>query len=206
MTHSAARTDEITLTALQLAEDRGVSGVTTATLARRLGFTEAALYRYFPGKGAILAAVLQHVGERLFVSMSTDLQPLEASAPEDVEQQLGRHIDEFTRHQGLLLELLLTAASGREAALREAAGAFLHEYMHRMETHFDQLREFDKVTRTQDADELARMWVCQLLGGFVRCRISHDPWSPTGQPGFVSFIRYLAAAAPAEAVESPVGG
>ncbi len=206
MTHSAARTDEITLTALQLAEDRGVSGVTTATLARRLGFTEAALYRYFPGKGAILAAVLQHVGERLFVSMSTDLQPLEASAPEDVEQQLGRHIDEFTRHQGLLLELLLTAASGREATLREAAGAFLHEYMQRMETHFDQLREFEKITRTQDADELARMWVCQLLGGFVRCRISHDPWSPTGQPGFVSFIRYLTAAAPAGAVESPVGG
>jgi AcrR family transcriptional regulator len=205
MTHAASRTDEITLTALQLAEDRGVAGVTTATLARRLGFTEAALYRYFPGKGAILAAVLQHVGERLFVGMSTDLQPLEVSSPEDVERQLERHADEFTRHHGLLLELLLTAASGREAALRESAGAFLNEYVQRIETHFDQLREFEKATSAQDADELARMWVCQLLGGFVRCRISHDPWSPTEQPGFVSFIRYLTAAVPAAAIESPAG-
>ncbi|MFZ5787619.1 MAG: TetR/AcrR family transcriptional regulator [Acidobacteriota bacterium] len=206
MTHSASRTDEIILTALQLAEDRGVSGVTTATLARRLGFTEAALYRYFPGKGAILAAVLQHVAERIFVSMSTDLQPMEPSSPEDVERQLGRHIDEFTRHRGLALELLLAAASGRDAALRESASAFLHEYVQRMETHFDQLRESEKVWCAPDADELARMWVCQLLGGFVRCRISHDPWSPTGQPGFVSFVRYLTAGAAAQPVVSAVGG
>lgn len=206
MTNPPTRTEEIVSRATELAEVRGVSGVTTATLARRMDFTEAALYRYFTGKGAILAAVLQSQADHVFSTMVTDLPPMSETGAQAIAHQLVSHISRFQGHQGLLLELLLTAAAGRDAALREGANAFMNEYFERMSTFFGQLQEARTIGDSHPPHELARMWVCQLLGGFVRCRISRETWNPREQPGFEAFLtmvrgsadraRQLALAAP----------
>ncbi len=188
MINSTSRADEIMNVAIDLAEDRGVAGVTTAALARRLRFTEAALYRYFPGKAAILAAALEHLGERVFVSMVLELLPHLASDALALEGQLDRHIRRFAQRRGLLLELLLCAAGSREATMQEAANAFLQEYVERMVTYFSQLQELRRLSNDLAPAELARMWVCQLLGGFVRCRIAREAWSPVEQPGYTAFV------------------
>ena len=195
MTNLPARTTEITARATELAENRGVAGVTTATLARRLGFTEAALYRYFPSKGAILAAVLQDQADQVFSAMVIEFVPTEGIAADAVERQLITHIGRFEAHGGLLLELLLTAAAGRDAALREAANAFMNEYFERISTYFGQLQEGRVIGDSHPRHELARMWVCQLLGGFVRCRISRESWNPREQPGFETFVTMVHRAA-----------
>lgn len=195
MTNPHSRTDEIITRATELAEDRGVSGVTTATLARRMGFTEAALYRYFPGKGAILAAVLQGQAEYVFSTMVVELAPSTGISADEVAHQISSHITRFEGHQGILLELLLTAAAGRDAALREAANAFMHEYFQRFSTYFGQLQELRVLGKGHPPQELSRMWVCQLLGGFVRCRISREPWHPKEQPGFEAFLAMIRGSA-----------
>lgn len=195
MTNPHSRTDEIITRATELAEDRGVSGVTTATLARRMGFTEAALYRYFPGKGAILAAVLQGQAEYVFSTMVVELTPVAGIAADTVASQIASHVTRFEGHQGILLELLLTAAAGRDAALREAANAFMHEYFQRISTYFGQLQELGALGKGHPPQELSRLWVCQLLGGFVRCRISREPWHPKEQPGFESFLTMIRGSA-----------
>ncbi len=187
MANPSSRADEIINVAIDLAEDRGVAGVTTAALARRLRFTEAALYRYFPGKAAILAAALEHLGERVFVSMVLELLPHVAHDDVTLQGQLDRHIQRFGLRQGLLLELLLCAAGSREAPMQESANVFLQEYVERMVTYFTQLQELRWLDDQLPATELARMWVCQLLGGFVRCRIARETWSPIEQPGYAAF-------------------
>ncbi|MGE5236998.1 MAG: TetR/AcrR family transcriptional regulator [Acidobacteriota bacterium] len=199
MTNPPSRPDEIIMRAIELAEDRGVTGVTTATLARRLGFTEAALYRYFPAKGAILGAALQHMGEELFSNMVLDLVPRDTESMDAMESHLVAHVRQFAGRQGLLLELLLCAASGRDNALQQSANAFLQEYTYRLVAYFGQLQELDRIDRSLPAEELARMWVCQLMGGFVRSRIALEHWDPLSQPGFEAFLAQMRQSAGAAA-------
>ena len=191
MNDHAMREQAIVATAIDLAEDRGVAGVTTAGLARRLHFTEAALYRYFPGKGAIIAAALRHLAERLFATMLLELMPEAIPQGHALQLQIQRHIQRFALRKGLLLELLLFASGNREEALQIAGGEFLQEYTHRMTAYFKQLQELRLTSTATPPSELARLWVCQLLGGYVRCRLAREPWDPVDQAGFQAFLTQL---------------
>jgi len=199
MSHSHSRAQEIVDTIVDLVETRGVGRVTTAALARRLGFTEAALYRYFSGKGAILAAALQQVAEALFASMPAELPPGAAGEPAGIEEQLGGHIHNFTLHHGALLELLLAATSHRESELQEAGNAFLEEYRQRITWYFETLAEAGLIDREIKPRELASMWICQLLGGFVRSRLTLESWDPARQDGYRGFLSRLTARSPVPA-------
>ncbi len=53
----ALRTDEILTTALALVEEGGLAALTTAELARRNGAALGALYRFFPSRQAVVAAL-----------------------------------------------------------------------------------------------------------------------------------------------------
>ncbi len=191
MKNHAMREGAIVATALDLAEERGVAGVTTAGLARRLQFTEAALYRYFPGKAAILAAALRHMAERLFATMLLELMPEAIQHGHALELQVQRHIQRFGLRKGLLLELLLNATGAREDALQIAGGDFLQEYTNRMTAYFKQVQELRLASTATPPSELARLWVCQLLGGYVRCRLVRESWDPVAQAGFLAFLAQL---------------
>ena len=187
----SAREEAIVNAAIELAEANGVAGVTTAALARRLEFTEAALYRYFPGKAAIIAAALRHQSERLFATMLLELMPEAVQHGQAVQPQLERHLRRFMSHNGLLLELLLSAAGGREATLQAAGAEVLREYGERMSEYFAQLQQLGLVEADGGPAELAHLWVCQLLGGFVRSRLAREPWEPVEKVGFRAFVAQL---------------
>lgn len=191
MANHSSRRREILDVALGVAEEAGIASVTTMALARRLGFTEAALYRYFPAKTAILAGMLQELAEELFHGMGSDLALRLGGGTADVVAQLETHIQRFTARSGLLLELLMFAASSRVEALLEVGHAVLQEYAQRMTVFFAQRQAAHLVREHLDAEELSRLWVCQLLGGFVRSRLASQAWSPTTLPGFRAFAAQL---------------
>lgn len=191
MRRSSFRHEEITNVAVELAEQEGVAGVTTAALARRLRFTEAALYRHFPGKNAILAAALRYLGERLLATMLLELSVEAVNSGADAAAQLERHIKRFSLGGGLLLEFLLHAATTRGPELRDEGAAFLAEYVARIEAYFEAIGNGAAVTKRGIPKELARLWLCQLMGGFVRARLLKEDWDPVTQPGFEAFIADL---------------
>lgn len=195
MPSSTPRAQQILETAMDLAETQGVGGVTTAALARRLEFTEAALYRYYSGKGGILVAALEHLGERLLATMLLEIDVAAVGHGEQVAAQLTHHVNRFAHRQGLLIELLLFAAANRAEELREAANAFMQEYRQRMTVHFAQLQERNLANTAVTPEELGRMWICQLLGGFLHCRLTGEPWQPAEQAGFRAFCHALKPAA-----------
>jgi len=182
------RTEAIVSAALEIAEARGLAGITTSALARRFQFTEAALYRYFSGKAAIIAAGLKQLGERLLATMLIELMPDAVLHGQPIEVQLEGHVRRFAARHGLLLELLIAAAGGRDHEIQEAGDALLREYGTRVEDYFAALQEQGLLDSPPSAEDLGRLWVCQLLGGFVRCRLTGEPWDPATQAGFVAFL------------------
>ncbi len=194
MTNFASRRRDILEAALALAQDRGPAGLTTIALARRLGFTEAALYRYFDGKNAILTGLLYHLAEELFAAMGSELAPEKADGPVAVVEQLRRHVEQLAGRHGIVFALLLHAASSRCEPLLEAGGAVLDEYSQRMTVYFAQAQELGRVSGGLRAEELSMQWVCQLLGGFLRSQLGRSPWAPDRLPGFESFAAQLGRA------------
>jgi len=53
-----ARREQILRAAMECFAENGFSGTTTRSLAERVGITEAALYRYFPGKESLYQAII----------------------------------------------------------------------------------------------------------------------------------------------------
>jgi AcrR family transcriptional regulator len=190
MRENPTRVEAIVEAALDLAEERGIGGITTASLANKLEFTEAALYRYFPGKDAIIAAAMRHLADRLFATMLLELAPSNASG-HDPAHQLERHIVRFTYRSGLLLELLMHGAGGRDSHLQQSGHSFLEQYSARIDEYFESLTTAGLLASSSSTQELTRLWICQLLGGFVRVRLMGETWDPTTQPGFQSFIAHL---------------
>jgi AcrR family transcriptional regulator len=197
MRENPTRVEAIVEAALDLAEERGVGGITTASLANKLEFTEAALYRYFPGKDAIIAAAMRHLADRLFATMLLELAPSSASG-HDPAHQLERHIARFTYRSGLLLELLMHGAGGRDSHLQQSGHSFLEEYSARIDEYFESLTQASLLASSSSTQELTRLWICQLLGGFVRVRLMGETWDPTAQPGFTSFMAHLRRGQPHE--------
>lgn len=192
MRRSSYRHEEIISVAVELAEHNGVPGVTTAALARRLKFTEAALYRHFPGKNAILAAALQYLGDRVLATMLIEMAPDAATDTREARLQLERHARRFGANNGLLLEFLLQSATARSTELKEAGSSFLREYFERLETYFEHLQRASVIAPGSAPVEQARLWVCQLMGGFIRNRLMDDRWDPIDQPGYAAFCAALA--------------
>ncbi|WP_201765664.1 TetR/AcrR family transcriptional regulator [Desulfotignum phosphitoxidans] len=64
-TDTQQRQEQITQAALDLINDQGVSGLSIAGIARRVGIVPSALYRHFASKDAVLDAVLDLIRQRL---------------------------------------------------------------------------------------------------------------------------------------------
>jgi len=58
MTPLTSRQQEIVWSAIYLIDEKGIQGLTIKNLAARMKFTEAAIYRHFKSKGAILSAII----------------------------------------------------------------------------------------------------------------------------------------------------
>ncbi len=90
---ATSRRLEIAGAALKVIAERGLGRFTSLAIAREVGVSDAALFRHFPGKEAIVLAAIDRVGEILF----------EGFPPEDPDplDRLGRF---FRRRVALIRE------------------------------------------------------------------------------------------------------
>src|SRR5512136_235481 len=63
---ATSRRREIAGAALKVIAERGLGRFTSLAIAREVGVSDAALFRHFPGKEAIVLAAIDRVGEILF--------------------------------------------------------------------------------------------------------------------------------------------
>ena len=97
----------------------GVGGLTTKNLAKRVGFTESALYRHYASKEDILAALLKH----LHASMEERLPPITAltefAPSERLRRLFGSQLEYFTEHPHFLVAIFSDGLLTYSPAIKE---------------------------------------------------------------------------------------
>lgn len=95
-TDTEQRREQITQAALDLINDHGVSGLSIAGIARRVGIVPSALYRHFASKDKVIDAVLDLIRQRLLGNVAH----VRGKTPVPLKQLKLL----FTRHIALLSE------------------------------------------------------------------------------------------------------
>jgi AcrR family transcriptional regulator len=79
-----ARQTEIIHAALQLIAENGIQGMTIKNLARRVGFSESAVYRHYENKVSILLAILDYFDQN-FAQLFAAARQSDKTVPEKLE-------------------------------------------------------------------------------------------------------------------------
>lgn len=86
----------------------GVAGASTIAIARDAGVTRALVYHYFPGREALLEAVLRREADQLLAAIEPD-PALTAGA--NLRRALAAYLDAFAASRGALRELYSPAST-----------------------------------------------------------------------------------------------
>ncbi|RGC65783.1 Biofilm operon icaADBC HTH-type negative transcriptional regulator IcaR [Micromonospora sp. MW-13] len=97
------RREDVLSTAIGAFAARGYFGTTTVEVAKRAGISQAYLYRLFPDKESLFAAVVERCFERFRESLSEGAATAEGSSPEAVLSAMAGAYVLLIRDQELLL-------------------------------------------------------------------------------------------------------
>ena len=128
MTPRTPRQEELLDIALDLAREVGLGGLTVRRLAERAGFTEAALYRHFPSKAALLLALMGRIESRFLPQMRRIAEDQERPAEERLAEVVRFHVRTVLAIDGLPMLLLAEAAATGDAALQERIRSTVRGY------------------------------------------------------------------------------
>ena len=151
--------------------------ITTAGLAKRVGVSEAALYRHFPSKAKMFEGLIEFIEETIFERVAL-IQRDEQSAMGRCEKILGLLLAFAERNPGISRILTGDALTGETERLRLR----VNQFFDRLETQIKQiLREAElregvrtAVTVSTAANLLMAMAEGRI-GQFVRSDFKHRP-------------------------------
>ncbi|EHR62855.1 TetR/AcrR family transcriptional regulator [Saccharomonospora cyanea] len=89
-----SRREQVLTEAAELFRRRGFTDVSMEDIGRAVGIAGPSVYRHFPSKAALLAAIGRRAGDRLMVAAD---HALRASAPPDEREALRRLADSYVR-------------------------------------------------------------------------------------------------------------
>ncbi|MDM4719351.1 TetR/AcrR family transcriptional regulator [Micromonospora sp. WMMA1363] len=97
------RRQDVLSTAIGAFASRGYFGTTTVDVAKRAGISQAYLYRLFPDKESLFAAVVERAFERIRDSISKGAASARSASPEVVLAAMADAYAMLIRDQDLLL-------------------------------------------------------------------------------------------------------
>lgn len=125
-----ARQDELIDLALEVVREAGLAGLTVRKLAERAGFTEAALYRHFPHKQALLLAMIERLSEERLLRPIRALAADPALTPRQrVVAVVRHHVRTVLQVDGLPVLILAEAAAAGDEPLLERFRAITGELL-----------------------------------------------------------------------------
>ena len=154
-------------------EERNLSKITTAALAKKSGITEAALYRHFPSKRSIYAELFSFCDDAIFTKCN-ELKKSKISSKEKVKNTYMFFMLFVEKNKGFARLLSREALSSDEQKVSEN----VNQFFERLELVLRQmLKESEDQLRTQ-AGISAQLIVTILEGNisrFIRSKFKDSP-------------------------------
>lgn len=169
------RKQQILETLAQMLEHQQGQHITTAALAKQVGFSEAALYRHFTGKAKIFEALIEFIEETLFTRINRILS--DESDAEKRTYQITSLILGFThKNPGITRLMQGDVLVGETRELRER----IKQLFNRLQSQLKQvLREgHAKQPMSVDPADAARFLLAViegLIADYVRSGFNHSP-------------------------------
>lgn len=123
------RQAEILDRAAELVAESGLAQLTMKRLAERVGFTEPALYRHYPGKSALLAAMIERLGGRLLETMEKIAGDRQVAPAERLLAMVRHHVAMLRATRGLPILILAEGLASGDRELIERVGGVMRRYL-----------------------------------------------------------------------------
>lgn len=169
-----ARRSTLLSAAIQAFAARGYYGTSTVEVAKAAGISQAYLFRLYPDKETLFAAVLDHVAERMRESLADGAAKSKGSDPESVLAAMRAGYAQLVGNRDLQRVLMHANCAATEPKIREAVRACYAkqiEYVRSVSgASPQQIRTFmatgllDDVLATIGADEIDAPWAHTLTG------------------------------------------
>jgi len=170
------RREDVLSTAIGAFAARGYFGTTTVEVAKAAGISQAYLYRLFPDKQTLFAAVVGRCFDRIRESFAAGAAAATGSSPEAVLHALGGAYAELIRDENLLLVRLHAQCAA--VSVPEVRRAVQQGYAHLVEY----ARSVSGATEQQLQDFFARGALCaEVLT--VGAESVDAPWARTLSAG-----------------------
>jgi len=163
------RQEEILERTLELVREGGLGGLTTKRIAERMGFTEAALYRHYPTKQALLLSLMDRLEDLLVAPIRAIAGDPSVSAADRLEGMVRHHTKVVREHDSLPILLLAEASASGDTALLDRMRAIFHAYLSLLEGVAREGQRRGEIVDTVQPDCLAMM----LLGAPAALAIKH---------------------------------
>jgi len=155
------RKQQIVQAAISIMAEQGIPGTTTRRIAEKVGVSEPALYKYFPGKKELLLEALEEVGNR-FVNTLTDAIDEEDSVPDRIYAMSNALYEFVMDHPEESMLLFETITAARDPEIRAALSDKLIQYTGLLSGMFEAGKREGTVRK--DLDTTVAAWQIMSLG------------------------------------------
>jgi AcrR family transcriptional regulator len=127
-TKTEIRKEQIAAAALELMAQHGPKALNLAALARKVGVVPSAIYRHYPGKGAVLDAVLDAIAARLQENVKA-VREETPGALDRLHRLLSRHVQLLRTNIAILRVVLSEEIFSGHAQRRKRVHGVIQGYL-----------------------------------------------------------------------------
>lgn len=156
---------------VNLAAEQNPSDITTASIAKRMGLTQGALFRHFPNKDAILQAVMEWVSERLLGRVDKAMQSA-ASPLAALEAMFMAHVQFVVEHPGVPRMLFGELQRPGETGPKRIAKILIHRYGERLSRLIEEGKTHGELAADINTEASALLFIGTIQGLVMQSLLS----------------------------------
>lgn len=186
---STPRKEEIIDRTVELVQESGLARLTTKKIAERVGFTEAALFRHFSTKEALLLGLVDRLNAMLLDPIHEIVSDKTLSPSERLNAILRHHMLIILEHKSLPILLLAEASASGDEVLLVRMRSLLHDYLHVLETVMAEGMKSGEFVASPQPDCLALLAAGLPMALAIRHRLIPDePYENRVQTTLIRFL------------------
>jgi len=174
------RQEQILAAALEIVSAKGMKGLNTGAVARRVGIVPSALYRHFRDKEQMLDGLLALIEERLLANVQAARR--ETACPlAALESLLKRHVRLIRENAGIPLVIFSEEVYGADSQRKTRVYRILQRYLERVEALFAEAQRAGLIREELVPGDLSVMFLGLVQPAAILWHVSDGGFDVTRQ-------------------------